>query len=369
MDTRFLRNVLLKAAGLFIVVNLALGAMNPVGLGKVSLYNHLLPGRLRFPFGEDISKSYNLSLNNLDAMFASHIIAAGPKPAGEYRVLVIGDSSTWGILLRPEETLAGALQSAGSVKCGKSVRVYNLGYPTISLTKDLMILDQAMSYQPDLIIWLITLEAFPEDKQLSTPLVSNNAARVDQLITRYGLSLDPKDPALFRPTLWDNTIIGRRRALADLFRLQVLGVMWAATGIDQAYPTDYQPAQTDLSPDVSFHGMQPADKIESRLAFDVLEAGISAAANTPLILVNEPMLISTGKNSDLRYNFLYPRWAYNQYRQFMSARAKANGWNYLDLWNITPADQFTNSAIHLTPAGESSLAGQVEQSILRQSCP
>ncbi len=40
----------------------------------------------------------------------------------------------------------------------------------------------------------------------------------------------------------------------------------------------------------------------------------------------------------------------------MNEKAKAKGWNTLDLWNLVPADQFTNSAIHLTPAGESSMA-------------
>ena len=87
------------------------------------------------------------------------------------------------------------------------------------------------------------------------------------------------------------------------------------------------------------------------------------------MLINEPMLISVGENSDLRYNFLYPRWAYDQWREMMLARAEAGGWNYLDLWNIVPADEFTNSAIHLTPAGESMLAGRVEQTTFQQSCP
>ncbi len=75
------------------------------------------------------------------------------------------------------------------------------------------------------------------------------------------------------------------------------------------------------------------------------------------------------KTADLRYNFLYPRWAYDQWREMMSARAEAGGWNYLDLWNIVPANEFTNSAIHLTPAGESILAGRVKQTTLQQSCP
>jgi hypothetical protein len=81
------------------------------------------------------------------------------------------------------------------------------------------------------------------------------------------------------------------------------------------------------------------------------------------------MMISSGKNSDLRYNFFYPRWAYDQWRQMMTKNAVEQGWKYLDLWNIVPAGEFTNSAIHLTPSGEALLVGWVEQFTLQQSCP
>jgi hypothetical protein len=369
MNSRFLRNVLLKGLVLFFLLDLACSTVDPATLGKVSLYNHLFAGRLRFPFGEDSSQSYNLSIFNLDAMFASHVIADGPKPADEYRVIVIGDSSTWGTLLRPEETLAGQLDAAGLSLCGKTVRVYNLGYPTISLTKDLMVLDYSLRYEPNLVIWLTSLEAFPIDKQLTSPIVANNAARVDDLIERYNLTLDPNDPALVRPDFWNSTLIGQRRSMADLFRLQMYGMLWTATGIDQTYPTDYQRAQIDFNTVITFHDMQPPALDVAQLAFDILEAGMRMAGETPLILINEPMLITVGKNSDLRYNFLYPRWAYDQWREIMSARAETGGWNYHDLWNIVPTNEFTNSAIHLTPAGESLLAGRVEKITLQQNCP
>ncbi len=369
MDSRFLRNVLLKGLLLFLLLDLVFMAVNPDGLGKVSLYNHLFPGRQRFPFGEDPAQSYNLSLFDLDAMFASHVIAADAKPADEFRVVVVGDSSTWGTLLRPEQTLAGQLDAAGLSLCGRTVRVYNLGYPTISLAKDLMVLDYAMRYQPDLIIWPVTLEAFPLDKQLTTPIVANNTARVDDLIARYDLPFDSQDPALVRSNLWERTLIGQRRALADLFRLQMYGVLWAATGVDQVYPADYTPAQADFDADETFHDMQPPTLDEAQLAFSVLEAGLRAAGQTPVVLVNEPILVSTGENSNLRYNFFYPRWAYDQWRRMMADRAAAQDWNYLDLWNLVPADQFTNSAIHLTPAGEALLAGQLASTIAKQTCP
>ena len=368
MDGKFLRNAILKGLTLFLLLDLALAAVNPARLGRISLYNQLFPGRLRFPFGENPAQSYNLSLFNLDAMFASHELAARSKPADEYRVLVIGDSSTWGTLLRPEETLAGQLDAAGIRQCGKRVRVYNLGYPTISLTKDLMVLDYAMRYQPSLVIWLVTLEAFPLDKQLSSPIVANNADLVADLITRYNLPFDLRDTALVRPAFLDRSLIGQRRALADLFRLQMYGVLWSATGIDQTYPSEYERAQTDFSIDTAFHGFRPPTLDPAQLSFGALEAGLQAAGKTPVVLVNEPMLISKGKNSDLHYNFFYPRWAYDNWRQMMTSKAAEQRWDYLDLWNLVPADQFTNSAIHLTPTGEAVLAGRVKDAIIRQTC-
>jgi hypothetical protein len=113
-------------------------------------------------------------------MMQSHKLTAGVKPADEFRVIVIGDSSAWGTLLRPEETLAGLLGSAGlSTTEGRKVRVYNLAYPTLSLTKDLMILEEIKPYQPDLILWLVTLESFREAAQLESPIVANNLHRVN----------------------------------------------------------------------------------------------------------------------------------------------------------------------------------------------
>lgn len=355
-----LSGVLLKAALLFVLFNFAFIWIDDVPLGKLSLYNSLFPGRERFPFGERRA-SYNLSLFDLDAMFASHVLSGREKGRDELRVLLIGDSSVWGTLLRPEETLSGQLDARFSA-CGRTVRAYNLGYPTISLMKDLLILDQAKNYQPDLVVWLTTLEAFPRNRQLASPIVANNTERVQQLFTHYQLPVEPDPPELVQPSDWNQTFLSRRRAIADLVRLQVYGALWAATGIDQVYPQDFERARVDLEASEDFHGLT---SLRDSLAFEVLEAGMSAAPN--VMLVNEPMLISEGANSDIRYNFFYPRWAYDEYRALLGERAAANGWIYLDLWDLVPNSEFTNSAIHLTPAGEAMLAAEIAKAI-QQIC-
>lgn len=360
-----LRRALLKGLALYFLITLLFALPLP-SLGHISAYNNLFPGRPRLPFGENPSEAYNFSLFHLDAMFASHEIAAGTKPADEFRVLLIGDSSVWGTLLRPEETLSGQLNASAPTYCGKPARFYNLGYPTITVTKDLMLIDYAARYHPDQIIWLTSLEAFPLDKQLDTPLVANNAVRMDSLIEKYDLPLDPRDPNLVRPDFWDRTLFGQRRNLADLLRLQLYGVQWTATGIDQIYPP-YPAPQTDFADgDDKFHDLRPPLD-PSALAYDILAAGMNHSP-APILLVNEPIMISDGVNSHIRYNFFYPRWAYDSFRDQLKVRAEAEGWKTLDAWNIVPSSEFTNSAIHLTPAGENLLA-QTILAALQPTCP
>jgi len=344
---------MLKALALLVIFFLVVLALDPLaGMGKLSLYNFIFPGRPRFPFGEDPQVSYNLTIDNLDAMFASHQVVQ-PKAADEYRVFLIGDSSVWGILLRPEQTLAGQLNAMDLRTCdGKRMVFYNLGYPTLSLDKDLTILKQAMQYQPDQVIWLVTLESFPGINPQASPLTTPPAS-------------NPSLPPFL------NTLLAERRSAADWYRLQLYGVMWAATGIDQDYPTDYTPAARDLANDPTLNGVAQTD-LSSMLSFAPFEAGLAALGNTPLWLVNEPIMISDGANSDIRYNFYYPRWAYDQYRTLMahasSGQTWTPGWHYLDAWDLVPESQFTNSAIHLTPAGEGMLAQYLAQD-LKTTCP
>jgi hypothetical protein len=365
-DSRFYRNVLFKALVLFMVVNVLFAFTNPLpALGRLSAYNRLFAGRARLPYGERPDLAYNLSLFDLDAMFASHVIAGGSKPADEFRVVLVGDSSTWGFLLRPEETLSALFNARGlATASGKQVRVYNLGYPTMSLTKDLLMFSRALRYQPDLIVWLITLESFPASKQLASPIVQHNPQAVRELIAAGNLHLDADSAEFVTLSRWEQTLIGQRRAVADWFRLQLYGVLWSATGVDQVYPEKYEPPQRDLTAEVAFYGLEPPTLNESDLAFDALEAGVKLAGDVPVLFVNEPIYLSDGQNSDIRYNFYYPKWVYDQYRQAMSVRAGTNNWLYLDVWDLVPAGEFTNSAIHLTPAGESLLTEQIVRKIL-----
>ena len=369
LDWPTLGRIALKALVLFALLNAAFAAARPLeALGRLSLYNGPLPGRARLPYGEVPADDYNLTLSNLPAMFAAHELAR-PKAADEFRVLLIGDSGTWGWLLRHEATLAGQLNDLGlRAADGRRVVVYNLGYPVLSLTKDLLLLDTALRYDADLILWPVTLHSLARGRQFDHPLLQQNADRVRDLIARYDLALDPFDSRLAVRTRLDETLVARRRDLADLLRLQALALAWAATGIDQAIPADIPLRQSDLDADESWLDVAgPRPLTDDDLTFDVLRAGVARAGGVPVVVINEPIFISDGTNSDVRYNTFYPRWAYDQYRDLLARAAAAEGWRYVDLWDAIPPDEFTDTPVHLTPAGTRLLAEILEPQITQIS--
>jgi hypothetical protein len=115
----------------------------------------------------------------------------------------------------------------------------------------------------------------------------------------------------------------------------------------------------DLPADDEFQSFAPGSLAEGDLAFDVLGAGIERAGDIPVIVINEPIFISQGVNSAIRYNFYYPRWAYDTYRALLADVAREQGWQLLDFWDSLPQSEFTDSAIHYTPDGVKMLADQL----------
>lgn len=357
--------IIVKALILFTALNAVFFILNPEpALGRISAYNSILPGRVRLPYGDNPQESYNLSLFNIQAMLASHELSGTPKADDEYRVILIGDSATWGFLLPPQQTLTAFINQENlPVSGGKYIKAYNLGYPVMSLTKDLVFLDRALEFEPDLIVWPVTLESFPRDKQLFPPLLQNNPEIVNELIYSHDLDLDLQDTVIAKKTFLDRTIYGARRSLADLIRLQLHGIMWAATGIDHAVPEIYTERMQDLPRDNSFYDFKPPILDYKNLAFEVLSAGISHAGEIPVLIINEPVFISQGENSDIRYNFYYPRWAFDDFRSIMSDLSLKNGWNYFDYWDAVAGAEFTNTAIHMTPEGTRQFAQLIAQTI------
>jgi hypothetical protein len=353
--------VLIKAVLLFAVLDATLVWLLP-SLEPPSLYAALNLKRERFPLSTVSPVDNALDVGNLDAMFAAHAVS-DPKQAGELRVLVLGDSASWGIGLEPDQVTPGQLNSI-HLKCGaKDVRVYNLSFPRSSATKDLMILSKAMAYQPDMIVWFVTWYTLMPKTRIDHFLVTQNPVLFYELGHRFDFL-----PRGYEAPSWWDTIVARNRALFRAMRFQMYLPIQLATGQDQI-PGVPEELPDTLSSDVTFEGLKPPTLSRQRVSLDQVHDFYELADGVPVLIVNEPIQIVSGvPNSDVRYNSYYPRWVYDQYREFLGREATASHWNYLDLWNAFPASYFTGTPLHMNPDGQRLLAETIAPSI-EKACP
>jgi hypothetical protein len=367
--------VLLKAVFLFIVFNVVFALMSPP-VGKITLYNYVVPGRLRFPYEENASfysVGYSVPIHeDYDAMFGAHIISRS-KPSNEFRLLLLGDSATWGFGLSADETLSEQINRIDVRTCdGRAVRVYNLSYPFSSSTRDLLLLDKAMEYQPDMVLWLITLSTL-EPKATETHFIVPHWQRYRQLADTYGLKLSHFSPPIREPSFWEKTMIGQRKHLKNIALNQVLGVLWAGTGIDNHESLKPEPALPgpDVPDSLDYVERYPEETKElfDSLLMDVLSTAYEVAGNVPVILVNEPIFVAQGQNHLVRYNGFYPRWAYDEYRQFLSGWMKQNDHEWLDYWNALPPEDFADAYFHRRRSGEKHFAELLAGDIKKLVCP
>ena len=353
--------VLVKGILIFVVLEAAILWLVP-DPGIINVYALLGLKRERLPISTLDPIDSPLDVNNLDAMVASHIVSR-PKAPDEFRVLILGDSAVWGLNLAPDQTLPSQINSLALMCGSKKVITYNLSFPRSSSTKDLMILDKVMKFQPDMVIWLVTWYTLMPKTRFDHVIIAQNPEEFYTLGHRFDFL--PKD---YQPLTIGDNFYDQQRALFRVFRYQLFPAIQMATDIDQIPgPPEVLPA--GLSSDTTFEGLKPPTLRKSQVSLDQVHDFYDLAGKTPVLLINEPMLILNGiPNSDLRYNSYYPRWVYDQYREYLNEAAVGNKWNYLDLWNIFPSSYFTDTPLHLNPDGEKLLAQAISPSILK-ACP
>lgn len=362
--------VLIKALILFALANIVFAWTEPA-VGKLSIYNGLVPGRPRVPYERE-AEYYPIAhtipvFEDMDAMYQAHVISQ-PKRADEFRVALVGDSSAWGFELHPQDTLASQLTSLDLTACdGRRIVIYNAAFPLPYVAKDLLIMDKLRDYDTDMFIWMITLDAFRNRSIFSDYFLEPYADRVLALKQEYQLdNLDTKK--VNPPTLWEKTIVGQRSRLKKIILLQMHALAWGATNMDYFY-RQWKPLSNDQSDSLQFFDVQEPGQLDlDKQLFDILDAGYKLADKTPLLVVNEPIFIATGKNSDIRYDEFYPRWAYDAYVSYLAKWMASRDRDYLELWNALPPSEFTDTPFHRTPNGEKIIADKIAPMLLKMAC-
>src|SRR5689334_2435203 len=181
--------IFVKAVVLLIILNVVCVALNFNPVDALIRFNSwwlVGHGRARLVYPSDFQNGQLPA----EALVGAHALAYTPKAADEFRVVVLGESGIAGWGLHDEETFTAQLTARG-VKIGsKHVVAYNLAYPSPNVARDILFLDEAMKYKPDLVIWFLTpaaLDDAPSAIGTNAVLFDLNRARLQHLTDTFGL--------------------------------------------------------------------------------------------------------------------------------------------------------------------------------------
>jgi hypothetical protein len=361
--------VIVKAIVIFSILNFAFISLYP-WISNEQVYNHIVPGRLRFPWAqpEFEQSAHSLSLyDNMDAMLASHVISAKDKPSGEFRVFFLGDSSIWGDGISVSETLPEQINKLDLLNCrNQRIVAYNLALPSLYIMKDLLILNEALKYKPDMIVWGVTLRSLADSDQNAALFLPSQSDEALYLINRYKLNIST---AILKPrTMWDQTLLVNRANLKNLVIFQADALPWIATGVDGRNTVLLQDQVGNNIDPKSVYMLHGSTISPNGLMLDVLNSADSLSYPVPILIFNEPIFIATGKNSQQYYDAYYPRLIYDQYRNILADWARSYHQPYIDVWDNVSNSDFTDTPFHLSANGEKQLASILSPAILRLSC-
>ncbi len=362
--------VLIKALLLFAVLNIGFAMAHPSLAALVWRRDSLrFPVILEPAAGPDSPEGgfQRTYITDLDLLFRSHLISTPPAD-DEYRVVLIGDSSIWGVSLFAHETMAPLINEMNLHTCsGERVVVYNLGYEFGSAPKDMIILSEALKYDPDMAVWFFSLVGFTHRRERLF-FVAENRQKLEGGEPEGEDTLSPDDAAGRLSRFWHRTIIGRRRELNRLLRLNLSQWMLSMLGTDVPDLKAPRPRASAAysSDETDFFGLYPPAPLKAYAGFEVLDTAEEISRQVRMIYINEP--IGRGQPTGARYNPYYPRWAYDQYRRRIAEIAAEKQWAYYDLWDYLPPTDFSDTPFHHTPEGEQRLAQKIAEIILDQSC-
>ena len=248
----------------------------------------------------------------------------------------------------------------------KMIKAYNLGYPHPSVLEDLVILDNAVEYEPDLIVWFVTLNTLIS--QRINPFLVANRDRVASVLDTYDVAFQQSSKLENQSAFHDKTLVGQRSNLARRVKLEMLGMIWTATGEDTNRSAQSEITDFNVSDDTRYRGMEPPQNIKDMLLFSALAAGHDIAGPVPVLIVNEPIYLVPEERAAVRYNAVYPRWVYDQYRGHITSQAEIAQWNFLDLWNTVSPEYFADAYFHLSVEGERLLIQQINPALQSIGC-
>lgn len=351
---RELAITLIKAVVIAAVIN-GIGLMlgwDPVGrIVTWSTWELQPEGRQRLAYPSDFQNGQL----PVDALVAAHALSeAGPD---EFNVIILGESGVAGWGLEDDETLSAQMTAAGWQVEGQAVTAYNLAYPQPNAARDLLILDGALDYDVDMVLWFLSpssLNNAPDPTGANRVFFNINRDQVDNLLAEYDPLLgdwyDQVGRTLMNePGWWEPFFFIHD---ADLLPVWFNSLFYPYTEPDIAR-FGAQVGLGEVPESARYTDDMPGFNPMPNATWGTLIAGCRMAAehDARLVLVNGPILIGEGGSADVNYNSLFERALYDRYHEALADFTAGNGLLYIDVWDVIPREHFTDTPQHADREG------------------
>jgi len=286
----------------------------------------------------------------LDPLLDAHQIAR-PKAPDEFRVIFLAIRPRFACTADRLRRSPASSRQLGAAFDGKRVVGYNLAYPGSDWLKDVLILKHALKYQPDAIVWLVTAKETgdqPLPQEPDAHLITRiNAAELPALARQFNLDTWETERYADADAWYQRSIFTHGGRYRDWLLLLVRSfrnaVIYPNKDLTQEYLLPGEPITTKPVPAIAeINSALPGYGMFPNRQWELLRAGQQMAdeASVPLLVVNEPIYLASGPNTDVNYNPFYERNLYDRFRAALTDFTHQHAMTYLDLWNALPAEIF-----------------------------
>jgi hypothetical protein len=306
----------------------------------------------------------------LDLLLRQHQLCWSAVSGGaDARLILLGSSAVFGFPL-PVEQSFGALLNDHFRRDGIPARLFNLCSVFPYQLRDAVILHEALRYDPDIIVYPMTLsefahmapvlfppqlvEFFDRNRRALGEVVAERPAGLEDAFDHYRPMLELGTP----PTLYE-----RLREVGAFARISAAEhARFLARRLDPSLPlkplgktlttrqTKYDCAVTKQKAELDFDDWK---------SWSILEhlAELRSRRGVEVLVVHWP--IAHEPVGDC-YNVRYPNDAERDFAAWMRVETQRLGLEYLDLHDFLPAEEFLDS-LHVSPEGHRKIAARMAE--------
>ena len=300
----------------------------------------------------------------LELLLRQHEVCwRAPQQPDELRVFLYGNSAVFGYSLRPQDSFAYGLNERFDRR-RIPAHIFNLGFAMTYQLKDALIMRASLTYQPDVIVYGVTLSDFEHvapspffgimqffdvNRALALQFAAERPAGLEEPLEIYRSLLSmvslEHSPA---QQLWQLGAAIRAAAREHARRIP------GKTSPDLPDDPEWTARRRTLRYDCGRIKEGIEQRFKDWQQWNILAylKQLSDSTGVPVAIINWPV---ANEPVDDCYNVRYTNAALAEYNQWLAEQAHAAGFAYIDLHDFLSPEDFVDS-LHVAPRGHRKLA-------------